>query len=84
MSVAIDKDIVSWDALSDMVADLAEKVPADFDLMLAITRGGMVPGGLARPSTITVLPKQPPASGRQVDAETAATPGSVDSRSRMA
>jgi hypoxanthine phosphoribosyltransferase len=46
MSVAIDKDIVTWDALSDMVADLARRLHGDYDLMLAITRGGLVPAGM--------------------------------------
>jgi uncharacterized protein len=46
MSVAIDKDIVAWDALSDMVADLARRLQGEYDLMLAITRGGLVPAGM--------------------------------------
>lgn len=46
MSVAIDKDIVSWDALAEMVADLATKVRGEYDVMLAITRGGLVPAGM--------------------------------------
>jgi len=46
MSVAIDKDIVTWDALSDMVAELAQRLHGEYDLMLAITRGGLVPAGM--------------------------------------
>ncbi len=51
MSVAIEKDIVSWQQLHDLVAELADQVRADqvespFDLMLAITRGGLVPAGM--------------------------------------
>ena len=46
MSVAIDKDIVTWDALADMVADLATRVRGEYDVMLAITRGGLVPAGM--------------------------------------
>ncbi|MEO5939946.1 MAG: phosphoribosyltransferase family protein [Candidatus Limnocylindrales bacterium] len=46
MSVAIDKDIVTWDALADMVAELATKVRGEYDVMLAITRGGLVPAGM--------------------------------------
>jgi hypoxanthine phosphoribosyltransferase len=46
MSVAIDKDIVTWDALAEMVAELAAKVRGDYDVMLAITRGGLVPAGM--------------------------------------
>ncbi len=46
MSVAIDKDIVTWDGLADMVAALADKVRGDYDVMLAITSGGLVPAGM--------------------------------------
>jgi uncharacterized protein len=46
MSVALEKDIVSWDALADMVADLAGRVGTGYDVMLAITRGGLVPAGM--------------------------------------
>jgi hypoxanthine phosphoribosyltransferase len=46
VETAIDKDIVTWDALADMVADLATKVRGDYDVMLAITRGGLVPAGM--------------------------------------
>ena len=49
MGVAIDKDIVTWDALSELVAGLADRLRAEathFDVMLAITRGGLVPAGM--------------------------------------
>jgi hypoxanthine phosphoribosyltransferase len=49
MSVAIDKDIVTWDLLETMVTDLAAEVRAcgtRFDVMLSITRGGLVPAGM--------------------------------------
>ena len=46
MSTVVDKDIVTWDALADMVADLATKVRGEYDVMLAITRGGLVPAGM--------------------------------------
>ena len=46
MSVMLEKDVVSWDALADMVADLARRVGTDNDVMLAITRGGLVPAGM--------------------------------------
>ncbi len=42
----IDKDAVTWDALADMVAELATKVRGEYDVMLAITRGGLVPAGM--------------------------------------
>jgi len=46
MSVAIEKDFVSWEALTDMVATLAERVTGRYDVLLAITRGGLVPAGM--------------------------------------
>jgi hypoxanthine phosphoribosyltransferase len=49
MSVAIDKDIVTWDELEELVAGLAREVAASgtrFDVLLAITRGGLVPAGM--------------------------------------
>ena len=38
--------ILSWDALDDLIARLAESVGREFDLVLAITRGGLVPAGM--------------------------------------
>jgi hypoxanthine phosphoribosyltransferase len=46
MSVALEKDVVTWDALEAMVHDLADRVGTDYDVLLAITRGGMVPAGM--------------------------------------
>lgn len=46
VETSIERDIVTWDALADMVAELATKVAADYDVMLAITRGGLVPAGM--------------------------------------
>lgn len=49
MSVAIDKDVVTWDALEAMVAGLAAEIRASgtrFDVLLSITRGGLVPAGM--------------------------------------
>ena len=41
------KDIVSWYDLDRLVAHLAERLAGErFDVMLAITRGGMVPAGM--------------------------------------
>jgi hypoxanthine phosphoribosyltransferase len=37
---------VSWDDLDDLVARLALSVGRDHDLVLAITRGGLVPAGM--------------------------------------
>jgi hypoxanthine phosphoribosyltransferase/molybdopterin converting factor small subunit len=42
----IERDIVSWAALDGLVAGLAEQVRGEYDAMLAITRGGMVPAGM--------------------------------------
>jgi hypoxanthine phosphoribosyltransferase len=42
----IVKDLVSWDELARMVGDLADQVRGEYDVMLAITRGGMVPAGM--------------------------------------
>jgi len=47
MTTEVVKDIVGWDNLDAMVRKLADELrPADFDLMLAITRGGLVPAGM--------------------------------------
>ena len=41
------RDIVTWDELDRLVGKLAEQLAGQhFDVMLAITRGGMVPGGM--------------------------------------
>ncbi len=42
----VERDVVSWGDLDRMVAGLAEQVAGDYDAMLAITRGGMVPAGM--------------------------------------
>lgn len=44
--ISADPITVSWDELDRLVADLAEKVGSDYDLVLAITRGGLVPAGI--------------------------------------
>ena len=43
---AADRIVVSWDELDALVAALAEHVGRDYDLVLAITRGGLVPAGI--------------------------------------
>ena len=44
---ASERDIVSWDELDRLVGILAERLAGQaFDVMLAITRGGMVPAGM--------------------------------------
>ena len=42
-----ERVVVSWDDLDRLVSDLAERLaPQQFDVMLAITRGGLVPAGM--------------------------------------
>ena len=44
---AIDRDIVAWADLDDLVLVLADRLAGmTFDVMLAITRGGLVPAGM--------------------------------------
>jgi hypoxanthine phosphoribosyltransferase len=40
------RDVVAWDDLEAMVGTLAAKVGADYDVLLVITRGGLVPAGM--------------------------------------
>lgn len=41
------RDLVTWDVLDELVAGLADRLRGEqFDLMLAITRGGLVPAGM--------------------------------------
>jgi uncharacterized protein len=40
------KLIVSWDDLDRLVGELAEQVRGEHDVMLAITRGALVPAGM--------------------------------------
>ena len=44
--MAVEKQRVSWDEIERMVLALAEQVRGVYDLMLAVTRGGLVPAGL--------------------------------------
>ena len=41
-----DTLVLSWEALDGLVANLAVQTGRDFDLVLAITRGGLVPAGM--------------------------------------
>jgi hypoxanthine phosphoribosyltransferase len=46
-TVPPDRDIVGWDDLDHLVTELAEQLKGErFDVMLAITRGGLVPAGM--------------------------------------
>jgi hypoxanthine phosphoribosyltransferase len=41
------RDVVTWETLDGLVAELAERLAGEpFDVMLAITRGGLVPAGM--------------------------------------
>jgi len=40
------KDVVSWDELDRLVRRIAEAITGEHDVMLAITRGGLVPAGM--------------------------------------
>src|SRR4026207_974008 len=46
VEAAVEKDVVTWEDLAEMVADLAAKDGAQYDVMLAITRGGLIPAGM--------------------------------------
>ena len=42
-----ERVVVSWDDLDRLIAEMAERLaPQRFDVMLAITRGGLVPAGM--------------------------------------
>ena len=42
-----ERDIVGWDDLDRLVAGLADRLRGDdYDVLLAITRGGLVPAGM--------------------------------------
>ena len=41
-----DKLFVTWDDLDLLVTELADKVRDEYDVMLAITRGALVPAGM--------------------------------------
>jgi hypoxanthine phosphoribosyltransferase len=46
-TTAPDRDIVTWDELDRLVGVLAERLAGrSFDVLLTITRGGMVPAGM--------------------------------------
>ena len=46
-TAAPERDIVSWEDLDRLVLGLAEQLAGTtFDVMLAITRGGLVPAGM--------------------------------------
>jgi len=42
----VERDIVSWEKLEELVKRLALAVGKDHDVLLAITRGGLVPSGM--------------------------------------
>jgi hypoxanthine phosphoribosyltransferase len=47
LSVAsVQREVVTWHELDRLVSELANKVRGDYDVMLAITRGALVPAGM--------------------------------------
>ena len=44
--MAQERRIVTWDELEGLVRELAEQVRGEYDVMLAITRGALVPAGM--------------------------------------
>ena len=42
----ITKRVLDWPEIQALVAQMAARLPRDFDALLIITRGGLVPGGL--------------------------------------
>ena len=47
MTTEVIKAVVRWDDLDGMIRKLADELrPGDYDPMLAITRGGLVPAGM--------------------------------------
>jgi len=38
--------VLTWEALDGLVARLADQMGRDFDIILAITRGGLIPAGM--------------------------------------
>jgi hypoxanthine phosphoribosyltransferase len=46
VAVEVEKDVVSWEELERLVGELADRVRGEYDVMLAITRGGLVPAGI--------------------------------------
>ncbi len=42
----VEKQYLNWEQIQTMVADLAARSHDNYDAMLAVTRGGLVPAGL--------------------------------------
>ena len=42
----IQRDVVDWPRLEELVKQLADQVRGEYDVMLAVTRGGLVPAGM--------------------------------------
>ena len=46
-TTAPERDIVTWEVLDDLIEGIAERLVGEqFDLLLSITRGGLVPAGM--------------------------------------
>jgi len=46
VEIGVERRILSWQEIADLVRVLSEKLPTDYDALLAITRGGMIPACL--------------------------------------
>ncbi|MDI3342012.1 MAG: phosphoribosyltransferase family protein [Sphaerobacter sp.] len=46
MEIGIARRVLSWQEIGDLVEILADQLPSDYDALLAITRGGMIPACL--------------------------------------
>jgi hypoxanthine phosphoribosyltransferase len=46
VTVTAGRDVVDWPKLEELVKQLAEQVRGEYDVLLAITRGGLVPAGM--------------------------------------
>lgn len=42
----VERDVVTWPDLERLARELAERVGSEHDVLLAITRGGLVPAGM--------------------------------------
>ncbi|GAB4535350.1 MAG: phosphoribosyltransferase family protein [Anaerolineae bacterium] len=42
----MEKEYLSWDDVSRLIDRIVPRVPGHFDALIAITRGGIIPGGL--------------------------------------
>lgn len=46
MEIGVERRVLSWQEIADLVGMLAKEIRPDYDALLAITRGGMIPACL--------------------------------------